>query len=122
MYTNGTINSMVVGVMYTSSSTTPLSSSGRQVSINHKTMKVLIMIAALAGYTILSAAGLAAMTKVSQRAWTSVINKLGCKDGNDVFAMLLAAGIKASLATTMVRMAEDVANSTGIGLIIPFGP
>lgn len=122
MYTNGTINSMVVGVMYTSSSTTPLSSSGRQVSINHKTMKVLIMIAALAGYTILSAAGLAAMTKVSQRAWTSVINKLGCKDGNDVFAMLLAAGIKASLATTMVRMAEDVANSTGVGLIIPFGP
>jgi hypothetical protein len=26
------------------------------------------------------------------------------------------------LATTMVRMAEDVANSTGVGLIIPFGP
>ena len=83
---------------------------------------VLIMISAIAAYTMLAAAGMASMSSKSQKAFNSILSAVGAKDGNDLFALLVAAGIKASLITTIAQTIETTAGSTGTGLLIPFGP
>ena len=80
------------------------------------------MISAVTAYLVLAAAGIASMTTKSQQAFNSMLSAVGAKDGNDLFAMLVAAGIKASLITTIAQTMETTAGSTGTGLLIPFGP
>ena len=122
MYTSGTITSLVVGMMNAAPSPVPLVGSGMQTQIQHGPMKILIMISAIAAYLMLAAAGIASMTTKSQKAFNSMLSAVGAKDGNDLFAMLVAAGIKASLITTIAQTIETTAGSTGTGLLIPFGP
>ena len=122
MYTSGTITSLVVGMMNAAPSPVPLVGSGMQTQIQHGPMKILIMISAIAAYLMLAAAGIASMTTKSQKAFNSMLSAVGAKDGNDLFAMLVAAGIKASLITTIAQTMETTAGSTGTGLLIPFGP
>lgn len=122
MYTSGTITSLVVGMMNAAPSPVPLVGSGMQTQIQHGTMKILIMISAIAAYLMLAAGGIASMTTKSQKAFNSMLSSVGAKDGNDLFAMLVAAGIKASLITTIAQTMETTAGSTGTGLLIPFGP
>ena len=122
MYTSGTITSLVVGMMNAAPSPVPLVGSGMQTQIQHGPMKSLIMISAIAAYLMLAAAGIASMTTKSQKAFNSMLSAVGAKDGNDLFAMLVAAGIKASLITTIAQTMETTAGSTGTGLLIPFGP
>ena len=122
MYTSGTITSLVVGMMNAAPSPVPLVGTGMQTQIQHGPMKILIMISAIAAYLMLAAAGIASMTTKSQKAFNSMLSAVGAKDGNDLFAMLVAAGIKASLITTIAQTMETTAGSTGTGLLIPFGP
>ena len=122
MYTSGTITSLVVGMMNAAPSPVPLVGTGMQTQIQHGPMKILIMISAIAAYLMLAAAGIASMTTKSQKAFNSILSAVGAKDGNDLFAMLVAAGIKASLITTIAQTMETTAGSTGTGLLIPFGP
>ena len=122
MYTNGTITSLAVGMMIASPSPIPFVGSGMQTQIQHTPMKILIMISAIAAYTMLAAAGMASMSSKSQKAFNSILSAVGAKDGNDLFALLVAAGIKASLITTIAQTIETTAGSTGTGLLIPFGP
>ena len=122
MYTSGTITSLAVGMMIASPSPIPFVGSGMQTQIQHTPMKILIMISAIAAYTMLAAAGMASMSSKSQKAFNSILSAVGAKDGNDLFALLVAAGIKASLITTIAQTIETTASSTGIGLLIPFGP
>lgn len=122
MYTSGTITSLVVGMMNAAPSPVPLVGSGMQTQIQHGPMKILIMISAIAAYLMLAAAGIASMTTKSQKAFNSMLSAVGAKDGNDLFAKLVAAGIKASLITTIAQTMETTAGSTGTGLLIPFGP
>lgn len=122
MYTSGTITSLVVGMMNAAPSPVPLVGSGTKTQIQHGPMKILIMISAIAAYLMLAAAGIASMTAKSQKAFNSMLSAVGAKDGNDLFAMLVAAGIKASLITTIAQTIETTAGSTGTGLLIPFGP
>ena len=122
MYTSGTITSLVVGMMNAAPSPVPLVGSGMQTQIQHGAMKILIMISAIAAYLMLAAGGIASMTTKSQKAFNSMLSSVGAKDGNDLFAMLVAAGIKASLITTIAQTMETTAGSTGTGLLIPFGP
>ena len=122
MYTSGTITSLVVGMMNAAPSPVPLVGTGMQTQIQHGPMKILIMISAIAAYLMLAAAGIASMTTKSQKAFNSMLSAVGAKDGNDLFAMLVAAGIKASLITTIAQTIETTAGSTGTGLLIPFGP
>lgn len=122
MYTSGTITSLVVGMMNAAPSPIPLVGTGMQTQIQHGPMKILIMISAIAAYLMLAAAGIASMTTKSQKAFNSMLSSVGAKDGNDLFAMLVAAGIKASLITTIAQTMETTAGSTGTGLLIPFGP
>ena len=122
MYTSGTITSLVVGMMNAAPSPVPLVGSGMQTQIQHGPMKILIMISAIAAYLMLAAGGIASMTTKSQKAFNSMLSAVGAKDGNDLFAMLVAAGIKASLITTIAQTMETTAGSTGTGLLIPFGP
>ena len=122
MYTSGTITSLVVGMMNAAPSPVPLVGSGMQTQIQHGTMKILIMISAIAAYLMLAAGGIASMTTKSQKSFNSMLSAVGAKDGNDLFAMLVAAGIKASLITTIAQTIETTAGSTGTGLLIPFGP
>lgn len=122
MYTSGTITGLVVGMMNAAPSPVPLVGSGMQTQIQHGTMKILIMISAIAAYLMLAAGGIASMTTKSQKAFNSMLSSVGAKDGNDLFAMLVAAGIKASLITTIAQTMETTAGSTGTGLLIPFGP
>lgn len=122
MYSQGTINSLVVGMMQGSTSPVPLVGNGTQTGIQHSSMKVMIMIAAIAGFTILAAGGMASMSAKTQKPWNAMLSALGAKDGNDLFAMLVAAGIKASLITTIAKTIETTAGSSGTGLLIPFGP
>ena len=122
MYTSGTITSLVVGMMNAAPSPVPLAGTGMQTQIQHGPMKILIMISAIAAYLMLAAAGIASMTTKSQKAFNSMLSSVGAKDGNDLFAMLVAAGIKASLITTIAQTMETTAGSTGTGLLIPFGP
>lgn len=44
------------------------------------------------------------------------------KDGNDFFAAMLAASVKASLALTVVKTSCSVPGSTGTGIMVPVGP
>ena len=122
MYTSGTITSLVIGMMNATPSPVPLVGTGMQTQIQHGPMKILIMISAIAAYLMLAAAGIASMTTKSQKAFNSMLSAVGAKDGNDLFAMLVAAGIKASLITTIAQTMETTAGSTGTGLLIPFGP
>ena len=122
MYTSGTITSLAVGMMIASPSPIPFVGSGMQTQIQHTPMKILIMISAIAAYTMLAAAGMASMSSKSQKAFNSILSAVGAKDGNDLFALLVAAGIKASLITTIAQTIETTAGSTGTGLLIPFGP
>jgi len=122
MYSNGTITSLVIGTMTTASSPIPFVGNGMQTSIQHSSMKIIIMISALAAYIMLMAGGLASMAAGTQKAWNQMLSAIGAKDGNDLFAMLMAAGIKASLITTIAKTYETTAQSTGTGLLIPFGP
>lgn len=122
MYTSGTITSLVVGMMNAAPSPVPLVGSGMQTQIQHGPMKILITISAIAAYLMLAAGGIASMTTKSQKAFNSMLSAVGAKDGNDLFAMLVAAGIKASLITTIAQTMETTAGSTGTGLLIPFGP
>ena len=122
MYTSGTITSLAVGMMIASPSPIPFVGSGMQTQIQHTPMKILIMISAIAAYTMLAAAGMASMSSKSQKAFNSILSAVGAKDGNDLFALLVAAGIKASLITTIAQTIETTAGSTGAGLLIPFGP
>ena len=122
MYTNGTITSLAVGMMIASPSPIPFVGSGMQTQIQHTPMKILIMISAIAAYTMLAAAGMASMSSKSQKAFNSILSAVGAKDGNDLFALLVAAGIKTSLITTIAQTIETTAGSTGTGLLIPFGP
>ena len=117
MYTSGTITSLAVGMMIASPSPIPFVGSGMQTQIQHTPMKILIMISAIAAYTML-----ASMSSKSQKAFNSILSAVGAKDGNDLFALLVAAGIKASLITTIAQTIETTAGSTGTGLLIPFGP
>ena len=122
MYTSGTITSLAVGMMIASPSPIPFVGSGMQTQIQQTPMKILIMISAIAAYTMLAAAGMASMSSKSQKAFNSILSAVGAKDGNDLFALLVAAGIKASLITTIAQTIETTAGSTGTGLLIPFGP
>jgi len=122
MYSQGTITSLVVGMMNAVPSPIPLVGTGTQTQIQHSSMKILIMISALAAFTMLAIGGVASMTTKSQKAFNSMLSAVGAKDGNDLFAMFLAAGIKASLITTIAKTMETTAGSTGTGLLIPFGP
>ena len=122
MYTSGTITSLVVGMMNAAPSPVPLVGTGMQTQIQHGPMKILIMISAIAAYLMLAAGGIASMTTKSQKAFNSMLSAVGAKDGNDLFAMLVSAGIKASLITTIAQTMETTAGSTGTGLLIPFGP
>lgn len=123
-YCGGNINSLVIGMMQGGTSPVPLVGSGKQEDqgIKHDTVKILITISAFAAYTMLAAAGIAAMMQIAQKEWDNILKSMDARDGNDLFAMLLAAGIKASLGTTMVTMTETTANSKGTGMLIPFGP
>ena len=121
-YCGGSINSLVVGMMQGSPSPVPLVGSGQKKEIKHDSMKILITISATAAYIMLAAAGMAAMLGANQDSWNSVIKSLDARDGNDVFAILVAAGIKASLITTIATMTESTAGSEGNGMLIPFGP
>ena len=122
MYSQGTITSLVVGMMNAVPSPIPLVGTGTQTQIQHSSMKILIMISALAAFIMLAIGGVASMTTKSQKAFNSMLSAVGAKDGNDLFAMFLAAGIKASLITTIAKTMETTAGSTGTGLLIPFGP
>lgn len=122
MYSQGIITSLVVGMMNAAPSPIPLVGTGMQTQIQHSSMKILIMISALAAFTMLAIGGVASMTTKSQKAFNSMLSAVGAKDGNDLFAMFLAAGIKASLITTIAKTMETTAGSTGTGLLIPFGP
>ena len=122
MYSQGIITSLVVGMMNAAPSPIPLVGTGMQTQIQHSSMKILIMISALAAFTMLAIGGVASMTTKSQKAFNSMLSAIGAKDGNDLFAMFLAAGIKASLITTIAKTMETTAGSTGTGLLIPFGP
>lgn len=122
MYSQGIITSLVVGMMNAAPSPIPLVGTGMQTQIQHSSMKILIMISALAAFIMLAAGGIASMTTKSQKAFNSMLSAVGAKDGNDLFAMFLAAGIKASLITTIAKTMETTAGSTGTGLLIPFGP
>lgn len=122
MYSNGTITSLVIGTMTAAPSPIPFVGSGMQTSIQHSSMKIIIMISALAAYIMLMAGGLASMAAGTQKAWNQMLSAIGAKDGNDLFAMLMAAGIKVSLITTIAKTYETTAQSTGTGLLVPFGP
>ena len=122
MYSQGIITSLVVGMMNAAPSPIPLVGTGMQTQIQHSSMKILIMISALAAFIMLAIGGVASMTTKSQKAFNSMLSAVGAKDGNDLFAMFLAAGIKASLITTIAKTMETTAGSTGTGLLIPFGP
>lgn len=122
MYSGGRITSLVTGMMQGSPSPVPLVGTGEQQNIQHDSMKILIMISAMAAYIMLAAGGLASMMAASQESWYSMLKAVGAKDGNDLFAMLVAAGIKASLITTMATTTEKTAGSSGSGMLIPFGP
>lgn len=122
MYSNGTITSLAIGTMTSTPSPIPFVGSGMQTSIQHSSMKIIIMISALAAYIMLMAGGLASMAAGTQKAWNQMLSAIGAKDGNDLFAMLMAAGIKVSLITTIAKTYETTAQSTGTGLLIPFGP
>lgn len=122
LYANGMINSLAVGTMMGSPSPLPLVGSGMQTSIQHSSMKILIMISVLAAIMMMQIAGVASMVTKSQIAFDTVLDALGCKDGNDLLALFASIGIKLSLVTTMAQTIETTAGSTGTGLIIPFGP
>ena len=83
-------------------------------------VSIIIKVAALAGYIILAAGGLASMLAKTKKPWDSMINLIGAKDGNDLFAALLAAGIKVYILSSATKVQDT--NSDGMGLLIPFGP
>lgn len=122
MYTNGTINSLVIGAMHSGDSIVPFVGNGKQTTINHRNMKILLLISAIAAYLMLAAGAIATMKSKTQKTWNKMLDAVGAKDGDDLFAMFIAAGIKASLITTVARTFESTAGSTGVGLLIPFGP
>lgn len=122
MYTNGTINSLVVGAMHSGDSIVPFVGNGKQTTIDHRNMKILLLISAIAAYLMLAAGAIATMKSKTQKTWNKMLDAVGAKDGDDLFAMFIAAGIKASLITTVARTFESTAGSTGVGLLIPFGP
>lgn len=122
MYTNGTINSLVIGAMHSGDSIVPFVGNGKQTTIDHRNMKILLLISAIAAYLMLAAGAIATMKSKTQKTWNKMLDAVGAKDGDDLFAMFIAAGIKASLITTVARTFESTAGSTGVGLLIPFGP
>lgn len=122
MYTNGTINSLVIGAMHSGDSIVPFVGNGKQTTIDHRNMKILLLISAIAAYLMLAAGAIATMKSKTQKTWNKMLDAVGAKDGDDLFAMFIAAGIKASLITTVAKTFESTAGSTGVGLLIPFGP
>ena len=122
LYTNGMINSLVVGMMMGAPSPVPLVGAGMQTVIQHQSMKILIMISVLAAIMMMQITAVAAMVSKKQITFDSMLDGLGCKDANDLLALFASIGIKLSLVTTLAQTMETTAGSQGMGLIIPFGP
>ena len=121
LITNAQINSIGMGTKASLFGSRPYvinAKTNNTSDFNH--IKIIITVAASAAYILLRLGGLLSMNAKSQKLWDNIIGIIGAKDGNDLFAALLAAGIKVSLLTTLTKVHE--ANSTGIGLLIPFGP
>jgi len=122
MITNGSITSIVIGTRWIESASVPYIANGTKSEIKHSPLKSIIETALFAAYAMLLAGSLTCLTTRSWTAWKKMLSNLNAKDGNDAFAAILAAGIKASIAGTITIMSESSAGSRGISMLIPFGP
>ena len=124
LISNGSITSIGAGTKAAPFGVKPVfinaSANENKGEIGIDKVKIIIQVAALAGYIILAAGGLAAMLAKAKKPWDNMISLIGAKDGNDLFAALLAAGIKVAILSSLTKV-EDL-SSNGMGLLVPFGP
>ena len=118
----GTITSLVVGTMTSGDAVIPFAGNGKQSSIKYSSYKAIVLAAVIVAYTTLLAGGMAATAAMSMDKFNAAISPLGAKDGNDLFAKLIAIAVKSTLAITIAQTSESVAGSTGTGVLVPFGP
>ena len=118
----GTITSLVVGTMTSGNAVIPFAGNGKQSSIKYSSYKAIVLAAVIVAYTTLLAGGMAATAAMSMDKFNAAISPLGAKDGNDLFAKLIAIAVKSTLAITIAQTSESVAGSTGTGVLVPFGP
>lgn len=124
LITNGTITGLNIGTMTSGDSIVPYVIGYTQNQINHSPTKILIYVAAIAAFAIMLAGALASQKTGKQESFNKLIGIPNAfKDGDDLFAALLAAAVKASILLTVTKTTDSgPPGSTGTGLLLPIGP
>jgi hypothetical protein len=122
LYCYGKIYSLVIGMRHGPDHPLPLIAMGKEYYIAHDKVKNILFVSCLAAYTVLLLNGLASMFHQVQDDWNEMLDSGGFRDGDDLFAALVAIGVKLSILATDAETREEQAWSFGRGLLIPFGP
>lgn len=121
--TGSTITELVIGTMVGSPSPIPFVGTGMKQQLTTTVLKVLVLVASMASYIVMQAAGMAACITGKQETLENIIGipKM-FKDLNDFFAALMSVAVKAGLLLTLTKTLCSTTASTGTGLIVPIGP
>lgn len=121
--TGSTITELVIGTMVGSPSPIPFVGTGMKQQLTTTVLKVLVLVASMASYIVMQAAGIAAQLTGKQETLENIIGipKM-FKDLNDFFAAMMAVAVKAGLLLTLTKTLCTTTASTGTGLIIPIAP
>lgn len=121
--TGSTITELVIGTMVGSPSPIPFVGTGMKQQLTTTVLKVLVLVASMASYIVMQAAGMAACITGKQETLENIIGipKM-FKDLNDFFAALMSVAVKAGLLLTPTKTLCTTTASTGTGLIVPIGP
>lgn len=122
MFQGGEFIELVIGVWMPGVIPLPFVGIGKKTSIAYKTFpQYLLLIAVLAAYIILWTTGLICNLTRNNKLWDNMLG-LVFKDGDDLLACFMAAGVKLSILLSLTRSMEFTAMSQGIGLLLPIGP
>lgn len=121
--TGSTITELVIGTMVGSPSPIPFVGTGMKQQLTTTVLKILILVASMASYIVMQAAGMAAQVTGKQETLENILGipKM-FKDLNDFFAAMMSVAVKAGLLLTLTKTLCTTTASTGTGLIIPIGP